>query len=306
MAELYTTTLKYFWLAIKEFLPLLEKLKKESQDLETKQQIEGLIEAYTDIAEKIDSYNLNFTDPNRHYDGEPFEIEIDIPEPFIENLTRLSYRLLEEWKRNKERLEKRQYLTDENKKELYNLMELIWPLEALSKEQSYVLGKYASKGPLVFPGEVNQKSEISIGKNTTDDYIPLFPKRLLEIIPGALKTLCEEFDHNYKNENPNACILLLRKIIPLAIVRKFQQAKKEDEIKTAGEYLQTKALLGKAQKELMSSKRIYDEIINYKFLIDASQHIFTVTFSMEDIARPAIAVRVMLEDFFNNEDDSRV
>jgi hypothetical protein len=303
MAELYTTTLKYFWLAIKEFLPLLEKLRKESQGLETKQQIESLIEAYTDIAEKINNYNLNFTDPNRHYDSEPFEIEIDIPEPFIENLTRLSYRLLEEWKRKKERLEKRQYLTDENKKELYNLRELIWPLEALSKEQSYVLGKHASKGPLVFPGEVNQKSKKSIGKNTTDNYIPLFPKGLLEIIPGALKTLCEEFDHNYKNENSNACILLLRKIIPLAIVRKFQQVKKEDEIKTAGEYLQTKALLGKAQEELMSSKKIYDEIINYKLLIDASQHIFTVTFYIEDIARPAIAVRVMLEDFFNTEDD---
>lgn len=298
MAELYTTTLKYFWLAIKEFLPILKKLKEESRDPEIKQQIEDSIEAYSDIAKRIDSHNLNFTDPNRHYDGEPFEIKINIPEPLIEELSRLSYKLLEEWKRKKERLEKKQYLTDENKEELYNLRELIWPLEALSKEQSYILGKYASKGPLVFPSEANQESKKLIEKNTADDYIPLFPKELLEIIPGSLKILCEEFDHNYKNENPNACILLLRKIIPLAIVRKFQQVNKEEEIKTAGEYLQTRALLGKAQ-ELMSSKRIYDDIINYKLLIDASQHIFTVTSYMADIPRPAIAVRVMLEDFFN-------
>src|SRR3989338_8380807 len=99
MAELYTTTLKYFWLAIKEFLPTLQKLKGENQGQNVKEQIEDLIEAYNDIARKI------------------------------------------------ERLEQKQYLTDKNKEELYNLKDLVWPLEALSKEESYVLGKYASKGP---------------------------------------------------------------------------------------------------------------------------------------------------------------
>jgi len=296
MAELYTSTLKYFWLAIQEFLPILKKLKDNNQNHDIEEQLGDLIEAYNDIAKKIASHNLNFEDPNRGYKGEPFEIEINIPEKMIENLARLSQRLLNEWKKKVERLERKEYLTDENKEELYSLKELIWPLEALTKEKSYILGKYADRDPLIFPGENSQ--EESIEESVTNNYIPLFPRRLVELIPSALKTLCEEFDFNYRNENPNACMLLLRKIIPLAIVRKFQQIDKEDNIKVDGEFLQTKGLLGKAQ-EIMSSPRIYEEILNYKFLIDSSQHIFTLAVYMEDIIRPAIAVRIMLEDFFN-------
>lgn len=299
MAELYSTTLKYFRLAIAEFLPQLEKLKEKAKKDEIKENLKDIIEAYKDIARKIDEHNLNLEDPNRYYDGEPNDIEIDIPQSMVEELSRLSARLLSEWKNQHTALKKKKYLTDDNKDKIYKLERLIWPLEALSKAESYVLGKYAKKGLLVFPGEEDGEEE-ELEQNFVASYTPLFPRPLVELVSGAIKVLCEEFDFNFQNKNPNACMLLLRKIIPLAIVRKFQYINKEDEVKENGEFLQTKALLGKA-KSIMSSPRIYDEIMDYKFLIDSSQHIFSVSSYMEDIPRPATAVRIMLEDFFNEE-----
>ena len=294
MVNLYTTTVKYIGLAIKEFLPVVRGLADSSSGT-TKEKLDELLEMYSDINSKISAYKLNFTDPNRFYGGEPVEIDLDINKDILENLMRLTLRLLGKWKEDFAKLKSKKYLTEQNKERLMELKELIWPLEALTKAPGLELNKYGSEGPLIFPGEISEKRGPKEEK--PDDYIPLFPPLLTEIIPGGIKTLCEEFDFNYKSKNPNACMLLLRKILPLAIVRKFQQLGKEDDIKSNGEYLPTMQLLGKAQT-VMSSSRIYDEICNYKFLIDSSQHIFTVNVYMEDLPRPAIALRIMLEDFF--------
>jgi len=159
MSELYTSTLKYFRLAVSEFLPRLRELQKETQDKKTKEELEDLVEAYDDIASKIDKHNLNLDDPNRYYDGEPDEIEIDIPNGMVVNLARLSHRLLLVWKEKLGRLKKKEYLTDKNQDELYKLEHLISPLEALLKEKSYVLGKYTEQGPLEFPGEPPKKED---------------------------------------------------------------------------------------------------------------------------------------------------
>lgn len=153
MSELYTSTLKYFYLAIAEFLPLLEEMKEKPFDKQTKEETMDMFEAYEDIISKISKYNLNYTDPNRGYEGEPDKIDIDIPDIMVEKLARLSHRLLLTWKENQERLKQKEYLTDKNKTELYKLENLIWPLEALLKEKSYVVGKYAHLGPLKFPWE---------------------------------------------------------------------------------------------------------------------------------------------------------
>lgn len=154
MSELYAQTLKYFHLAIFEFLPRLKELQGNTQDKEVKEELENLVETYDDIASKIDEHNLNYDDPNRRYDGEPAEVDIDIPNRMIENLARLSHRLLLAWKEKLEKLKKKTYLTDKNKEESHKLENLIWPLEALLKAESYVLGKYAHLGSSVFPGEL--------------------------------------------------------------------------------------------------------------------------------------------------------
>lgn len=160
MSELYTPTLKYFYLAISEFLPYLKELQSKTEDKNIKEKLKDYIEDYNDILFKIDKYNLNYEEPNKFFDGEPIEIEIDIPDKMIENLSRLSHRMLISWKEKIEKLKNKDYLTDKNKEELSKLEHLVWPLEALLKEESYVLGKYAHMGPLEFPGE-NPKEEDS-------------------------------------------------------------------------------------------------------------------------------------------------
>src|SRR4051812_8528895 len=97
MLTLYSPTLKYISLAIKEFTPLLLQLKK-SASKSNRQELENLLEIYSDIAGKINKFNLNLEDPNRFYPGEPVDIKIDIPESILENLVRLVTRLLEKWK----------------------------------------------------------------------------------------------------------------------------------------------------------------------------------------------------------------
>ncbi|MCB9815824.1 hypothetical protein H6786_00375 [Candidatus Nomurabacteria bacterium] len=155
MSELYAQTLKYFHLAITEFLPTLRELCDNVTDATVREEIEDLIEAYEDIDAKIESHGLNYDDPNRSYDGEPDEIKIDIPDEMIKNLARLSHRLLFAWKKRLVKLQRKTYLTDANKDEIYKLENLIWPIEALLKAESYVLGKYANLGPLTFPGETS-------------------------------------------------------------------------------------------------------------------------------------------------------
>lgn len=155
MREFYTQTLKYFHLAISEFLPTLEEIRNTAHSRSIKEEVEDLIEAYDDIDAKIKKHNLNYEDPNRGYDGEPWDIKMDIPDPMIENLARLTRRLLQSWKDKLDRLKKKTYLTDSNKDEIYRLENLIWPLEAMCKEGSSILGKHGSKGPLIFPGEKN-------------------------------------------------------------------------------------------------------------------------------------------------------
>lgn len=296
MNEPYLNTVKYYRLAIKEFLPLLDSLKKKnSHDVEIQEKIDDLIEMYYDVANKIDKYNLNLDDPNRFYDGEPSEISIDLGERAIEYFSRLSLRLLESWKKRRGKIETKDYLTEKNEEELYRLKGLIWPLEAQFDNPSMLFYKYKDKGIVEFPGEKDAGvSKTKVPENMTNI---LFPKELIKKIPGDLKKLCDEFNFNYHNRKPNACVLSLRRILPLSIVRKFQKLEKEEEVMKDGEYLDTKGLVGKVEK-ILKNKRLYKEIVNYKLLLDSSQHSYTLKVSITDAEGAGIRVRLLLEDLF--------
>ena len=308
MSEVYGSTLKYIGLAIKEFTPVLTSLKQSVS--KEKKQIEDLLDMYSDIASKIDKYKLNFDDPNRFFPGEPAVIEIYFPEKVWENLSRLVVRLLEKWKSDLADLKDKTYLTDKNKEKIYKLRELIWPLDATIQAKGTLFNKHVSKGALIFPGESEAKmtseeaelQEIATEKTEdvpTNDY-KIFPGAVIESVPGNLKVLCEEFNFNFQYEKVNAAMLLLRKILPLAIVKKFQQIGKEPEIKENGEFVGTKVLLNKTES-IVSQRRIYSEVKNYKFLLDSSQHIFSLSPYRDDAKGAAIAIRAMLEDFFKDQ-----
>ncbi len=296
MAKLYTSTAKYYELAIRKFLPLLEKLKQENvNNVEIEEELIALIEAYSDISSKIRKNRLNFDDPNKLYPGEPHDIELDLNEKVIEDLSRLVLRLLLVWRARKEKLEARNYLSSENQKELWKLEELIWPLEAQFEKGSGILSKSKDKVPIEFPGENKIFPEQEGLEPEITGFI--FPLAMVNSLPGELQVLCQEFNFNFKNKKPNACILLLRRILPLSIVRKFQKMTREPEIMASGEYLDTKGLMGKVES-VLKTKRLHREIVGYKLLLDSSQHSFTTKFEMIDAEGAGVKIRLFLQDLF--------
>lgn len=292
---LWIHTIKYFRLAISEFTPLLKELIKKEKNKNSKEELEDLLEAYNEIAGQIDQHNLNIDDPNCFYDGEPEEINLNLNDEMAENLSRLSVRLLDTWKEKRDRLKRKKYKTDKNNKDLRKLEKLIRPLESTLNDESMIIGKSKTKGALIFPGESkNRESEDEINEGLEKT---IFPSELINKLPNDLKILCQEFNFNYNHKKPNAGILLLRRILPLSIVRKFQKINRASEIIINGEYLETKALLGKAEG-LLSNKRVYKEIINYKQLVDSSQHSYTLKIQITDTEGAAIKLRIFLDELF--------
>ena len=297
MAELYTNTIKYYRLAIKKFLPTLIKRRDEAKDTETQKKLNDLIEMYTEVAAKIDQYNLNLEDPNRFYDGEPDDIDINLSEKNIEHFSRLTLRLLETWKQEMREIENKDYLTDQAKEKFYELKELVWPLEAQFNNQSRVLFKNKGRGTLEFPGEEIKSEEVTEAESRL---VGVFPEELITKLPRDIQILCREFNSNYEDREANSCILLLRRILPLSIVRKFQKIDEENEIVKNGEHLDTKGLIGKAEK-IIKTKRAYKEIMNFKILLDSSQHSYTLNATIIDAQGAGLAVRIFLDDLFGQE-----
>lgn len=127
--------------------------------------------------------------------------------------------------------------------------------------------------------------------------VPIFPQSLLPKLPKDIRKICEELNENLINKRNWASILLLRKLLPLAIVRKFQSLNQENEILMEGDWLDTKALLGKIEQHL-KEKRVYKEILNYKILTDSSQHSYAFSPDSSDAEGIAIKLRVFLEQLF--------
>lgn len=126
----------------------------------------------------------------------------------------------------------------------------------------------------------------------------IFPKELLKKLPTDIEEVCEEFNHNFGNSKRWAAMLLLRRLLPLSIVRKFQAMDKENEIKVGGDYLDTKSLLGKIEKYL-KEKKVYKDILNYKILTDSSQHSYTFVPELSDVEGAALKIRIFLGDLFS-------
>jgi hypothetical protein len=144
--------------------------------------------------------------------------------------------------------------------------------------------------------EISSDFTSSIDAGINEDII--FPDELIKKLPADLKILADDFNFNFSNSRPIASVLILRRMLPLSIVRRFQKDNKEAEIKDAqGEYLEPKSLLGKIQI-LLSQERIYRELISYKQLTDGAQHLYTLNIQTSDVRGAGIALRVFLDDIF--------
>ncbi|KPJ54787.1 hypothetical protein AMJ47_03520 [Parcubacteria bacterium DG_72] len=127
--------------------------------------------------------------------------------------------------------------------------------------------------------------------------IVTIPSAVLKLLPKDVVQHCNELNENLEAENWISSMLLMRKILPLAIIRKFQIDKKESNIKDSNnEYLSTEKLLKKSQN--LVEPRIYKEIKEIKLLYDGVQHLFTFSPRQTDISPAIIRLRVFLEGLF--------
>jgi len=150
---------------------------------------------------------------------------------------------------------------------------------------------------------IKLSSEKGYAISTLNTLKQIFPEELIKKLPTELKILCDDFNFNFLNNRPVACMLILRRLLPLAIVRKFQRIKKEKEIKNdKGEYFETEKLVNKAEG-VISNKRVVKEIKNYKFLIDVAQHSYSINIYQEDVEGAAIKIRVFLNELFEDKKD---
>lgn len=296
MRKIYTTTVKYFSLAIEQFLPELKELALHIKVKTKKSEINDLVEMYQDVKSALDALNLNCSDPNRIFSGEEWEVRVDLEDEVLKHLSGLTLRLLDSWRGELVKLESKSYKSEKTLHRIGELQELIRPLEAISKTGGYIIGKFAVDGPAKFPGE--DEVDQSEDEQPLLESSVVFPTELMKKLPRDIASLCDEFNFVHKNKKPLAGILLLRRILPLAIVRKFQQLGSESKIQDAqGEYLDTKALLGNVEG-LLKNKRTYTEVMNYKLLVDASQHSYSLNIQMSDTEGAAIKIRVFLDHLF--------
>jgi len=137
-------------------------------------------------------------------------------------------------------------------------------------------------------------------KKLSKGNIVIIPTTVLKLLTKDLVQHCNELNENLEAENWISSMLLMRKTLPLAIIRKFQKDNKEKNIKYSnGEYLNSEKLLEKSQN--LVEPRIYKEIKEIKFLYDSIQHIFNFFPGRTDISPATIRLRVFLEDLFKRK-----
>jgi len=163
-------------------------------------------------------------------------------------------------------------------------------------QEAYLKELEAARGLLL--AAKDDLEETGLLNDKTERGPIIFPKELLEKLPADIKEVCEEFNHNFENSKRWAAMLLLRRLLPLSIVRKFQAINRENEIRVGGDYLDTKNLLGKIEKYL-KEKKVYKDILNYKILTDSSQHSYVFSPELSDVNGAALKIRILLDDLFS-------
>ncbi len=105
---------------------------------------------------------------------------------------------------------------------------------------------------------------------------PNEPFIVSEILPpGVYRKVLDEANRCFAQNCPNACAAMLRRLVESLIIEAFEAHGVETKIKdTSGEYLELKALIGKATAEtsLRLTRNTRNALPNLKFLGDLSVH----------------------------------
>lgn len=168
----------------------------------------------------------------------------------------------------------------------------------IKKDKGFVLNRKVyenlQKSYSLLSGKSIPKKKLKrIDKNS----IVTIPIEVIKLLPKDLVSHCEELNENLIAENWISSMLLMRKILPLSIIRKFQKDNKENEVKDSdGEYFASKKLLEETKN--LVQPRTRRELKDVKFLFDSVQHIFTFHPRKPDISPCSMRLRVFLEELF--------
>jgi len=127
----------------------------------------------------------------------------------------------------------------------------------------------------------NELIDLINSNNSVQDFIILL--NLTEKIPNDIQELYKELDKCFQGNLKYACMHLIRRIIALSIIKKFQQANIESELRDSSnnEYYNLAILLNKSQKFIESN--LYNELLGIKFINNSVQNNFTITISSGEI-----------------------
>lgn len=151
---------------------------------------------------------------------------------------------------------------------------------------------------LAWVSELNQ-TRISNNISDTGDLPDFFGPELMAKLPPDIKRLTDDFNFNYSDGRAFTCMLILRRILPLAIIRKFQQENVEPEIQTADGYIDTEALLGQVNNHFMKHKqRLYKSLDSDRMLLNASQHLAGFKPEIVDVRQTATTIKLFLGEMF--------
>ena len=105
------------------------------------------------------------------------------------------------------------------------------------------------------------------------DETPFITPEILK--PGVYRKVLEEANRCFSADCPNACAAMLRRLVESLIIEAFEAHAIEAKVKdTTGEYLELKALIGKAvaEQKLNLSRNTRTALPHLKFVGDLSVH----------------------------------
>jgi hypothetical protein len=119
----------------------------------------------------------------------------------------------------------------------------------------------------------------------------------VDIVPnGTYRRVLEEVNRCFESQCYNACSAMLRRLIESLIIEAFEGQKIEAKILCDGEYLELRALIGKATTELKLGRNTRDALPKLKFFGDLSVHSRRNLVRKDDLARIHGEIRVALEE----------
>jgi hypothetical protein len=133
-------------------------------------------------------------------------------------------------------------------------------LEKIVRDASYIAGS-------------DLRTAIEAAENKKEPNSPFITPEVLE--PGVYRKVLEEANWCFAEGCPNACAAMLRRLVESLIIEAFEAHGIEASIKDAsGEYLELKALIGKATAEpkLKLTRNTRNALPRLKFLGDLSVH----------------------------------